>query len=63
MNEKLAVSTYILSAIITADWKFPVENPSEWDVYAIKRATDLADKLLANCGTKPKPTKKKNETV
>jgi hypothetical protein len=63
MNERLAVATHILSNIIAADWKFPVEKPHEWDDYAIKRSVDIADKLLAACGTKPKPVKKKNETV
>jgi hypothetical protein len=61
MNERLAVATHILSNIIAADWKFPVEKPHEWDDYAIKRSVDIADKLLLVCGTKP--VKKKNEKV
>ena len=47
MNERLEIATKLLLAMMTADWKFPIATPAEWDAHAVKRAYDLADRLIA----------------
>jgi len=40
------VATQVLQGIVTADWKFDIKDKT-WDEQAVKRAYELADKMLA----------------
>ena len=36
----------IMAGICAGDWKFAIENPSDWDKHAVKRAYEIADAML-----------------
>ena len=40
------VATQVLQGIVAADWKFDIKDKT-WDEQAVKRAYELADKMLA----------------
>jgi hypothetical protein len=40
------VAIQILQGIVSADWKFDIKDKT-WDEQAVKRAYELADKMLA----------------
>ena len=40
------VATQVLQGIVAADWKFDIKDKT-WDELAVKRAYELADKMLA----------------
>ena len=40
------VATQVLQGIVSADWKFDIKDKT-WDEQAVKRAYELADKMLA----------------
>ena len=40
------IATHVLQGIVTADWKFDIKDKN-WDEQAVKRAYELADKMLA----------------
>ena len=40
------VATKVLQGIVAADWKFDIKDKT-WDEQAVKRAYELADKMLA----------------
>ena len=40
------IATRLMQGIVTADWKFDIKDTT-WDEQAVKRAYELADKMLA----------------
>jgi hypothetical protein len=40
------MATQVLQGIVSADWKFDIKDKT-WDEQAVKRAYELADKMLA----------------
>jgi hypothetical protein len=40
------VATQVLQGIVSADWKFDIKDKT-WDEQAVKRAYELADKMLS----------------
>jgi hypothetical protein len=46
MNFRDYAAVRIMQGIVTADWKFDIKEKT-WDEQAVKRAYELADKMLA----------------
>ena len=46
INFRDYVAVRIMQGIVTADWKFDIKEKT-WDEQAVKRAYELADKMLA----------------
>jgi hypothetical protein len=46
MNLRDEFAIQIMAGICAGDWKFAIENPSDWDKHAVKRAYEIADAML-----------------
>ena len=46
MNMRDEFAARIMSGICAGDWKFEIPEGKAWDVIAVRRAYDIADKMI-----------------